>query len=350
MQQVLTIKLKILPDEAGKKLLEETMAAYSRACSFVAERIAEDHLPLNRCSIHKAVYRSCREQFSLPSQMSASVIRTVTASFRSIKTSKERHPSRFSKKKRNSLTVPRFRVPQVSLVWNRDYSLVWDKSHTQRLFSVNTLAGRIRVPFRADAFGWAFEKGVVFGTAKLVCRHGKYYLHIPVTVDHKRAHYKELRKELQFRRTRSARRRIRSLGQRENRWMGDVNHCLSKALVSHYPAGTLFVLEDLTGIRSATERVRLKDRYVSVSWAYYDLEQKLKYKAGRAGSHVINTDPAYTSQTCPVCGHAERKNRNHEQHLFRCCKCGYRSNDDRVGAMNLWRMGIQYLPKAQVSA
>ena len=71
MQQVLTIKLKILPDEAGKKLLEETMAAYSRACSFVAERIAEDHLPLNRCSIHKAVYRSCREQFSLPSQMSA---------------------------------------------------------------------------------------------------------------------------------------------------------------------------------------------------------------------------------------------------------------------------------------
>ena len=135
MQQVLTIKLKILPDEAGKKLLEETMAAYSRACSFVAERIAEDHLPLNRCSIHKAVYRSCREQFSLPSQMSASVIRTVTASFRSIKTSKERHPSRFSKKKRNSLTVPRFRVPQVSLVWNRDYSLVWDKSHTQRLLS-----------------------------------------------------------------------------------------------------------------------------------------------------------------------------------------------------------------------
>ena len=184
MQQVLTIKLKILPDEAGKKLLEETMAAYSRACSFVAERIAEDHLPLNRCSIHKAVYRSCREQFSLPSQMSASVIRTVTASFRSIKTSKERHPSRFSKKKRSSLTVPRFRVPQVSLVWNRDYSLVWDKPHTQRLFSVNTIAGRIRVPFRADAFGWAFEKGVVFGTAKLVCRHGKYYLHIPVTVVH----------------------------------------------------------------------------------------------------------------------------------------------------------------------
>ena len=53
-------------------------------------------------------------------------------------------------------------------------------------------------------------------------------------VKRKRAHYKELRKELQFRRTRSARKRIRSLGQRENRWMGDVNHCLSKALVAHF--------------------------------------------------------------------------------------------------------------------
>ena len=77
MQQVLTIKLKILPDEAGKKLLEETMAAYSRACSFVAERIAEDHLPLNRCSIHKAVYRSCREQCPTALRKSADVKTTI---------------------------------------------------------------------------------------------------------------------------------------------------------------------------------------------------------------------------------------------------------------------------------
>ena len=109
-------------------------------------------------------------------------------------------------------------------------------------------------------------------------------------------------------------------------------------------------IEDLSGIRSATERVFLKDRYVSVSWAYYDLEQKLKYKAERFGSHVINVDPAYTSQTCPVCGYTEKRNRNQKQHLFCCRECGYRSNDDRVGAMNLWRMGIKYLPKVQVSA
>ena len=61
--------------------------------------------------------------------------------------------------------------------------------------------------------------------------------------------------------------------------MQDVNRCISKALVETNPDGTLFVIEDLTGIRSAAERVRVKDRYVSVSWPYYDLEQKLIYKA-----------------------------------------------------------------------
>ena len=73
--------------------------------------------------------------------------------------------------------------------------------------------------------------------------------------------------------------------------MNDVNHCISKALVCDNPKGTLFVLEDLTGIRGATERVRTKDRYTQVSWAYYDLEQKIMYKAVRCGSALLKVDP-----------------------------------------------------------
>ena len=393
MLQTLTAKLKILPNADEGQLLLETMTAYSEACTFVAEKIAEDALPLSICKIHKEVYYHCRAAFGLPSQMAASSIRTVVASYKSIRTSQAKHSSRFGVKKRNALIIPQFRKPQVSLVWNRDYSIVWNKQRTERLFSVNTLHGRIRVPFKAptSAFAWAFAKDASFGTAKLVYRHRKFFLHIPVTVEveephplsqnttvvgidrgirflavtydgkkstfasgaaikHRRAHFKQLRTRLQLRKTSSARRRIRAIGQRENRWMGDVNHCLSKALVCTYPKGTLFALEDLTGIRAATERVRIGDRYTSVSWAYLDLEEKLIYKAVRAGSHVVKFDPAYTSQACPVCGHTEKKNRSKEKHFFRCRKCGYQSNDDRIGAMNLWRMGIQYLPGAQVSA
>ena len=229
-----------------------------------------------------------------------------------------------------------------------------------------------------------------FGTAKLVNKHGKYFLHIPVTygveasdisdirnvvgidrginfvvatydskhksgfvsgkaIKQKRANYSKLRKELQMRQTPSARRRMKAIGSRENRWMQDVNHQVSKALVKNNPKHTLFVLEDLSGIRNATERVRTKDRYVSVSWSFYDLEQKLIYKAKQNQSTVIKVNPAYTSQCCPACGHIEKANRNKEIHLFRCKNCDYKSNDDRIGAINLYRMGINYLKDSQVS-
>ena len=77
--------------------------------------------------------------------------------------------------------------------------------------------------------------------------------------------------------------------------MRDINHQVSKALVKNNPKHTLFVLEDLSGIRNATERVKTKDRYVSVSWSFYDLEQKLIYKAKQNQSSVIKVDPRYTA-------------------------------------------------------
>ena len=115
--------------------------------------------------------------------------------------------------------------------------------------------------------------------------------------------------------------------------------CVSKALVEKYPANTLFVIEDLTNVRKSTQRVKKERKYTQVSWSYYDLEAKLKYKALLKGSYVINVPANYTSQRCPVCGHIQDTNRDKEKHCFCCRKCGYRSNDDRIGAMNLFLMG-----------
>jgi putative transposase len=38
-----------------------------------------------------------------------------------------------------------------------------------------------------------------------------------------------------------------------------------------------------------------------------------------------------------------RKPGNKKLHLFACKTCNYRSNDDRIGAMNLQRKGIEYI-------
>lgn len=85
-----------------------------------------------------------------------------------------------------------------------------------------------------------------------------------------------------------------------------------------------------------------------VSWSFYDLEQKIIYKAKQNESCVLKVNPRYTSQCCPICGHIEKSNRNKKIHLFTCKKCNYKSNDDRIGAMNLYRIGIDYLINNEV--
>ena len=372
MEQItITAKIQIVATETDKVLLDETMSVYRNACNYVSDYVFHTH-DLKQFSLNKVLYSTLREKFGLKSQMAQSVLKTVIARYKTIL------------ENQNEWIKPSFKKPQYDLVWNRDYSL------TQNRFSINTLNGRVKLSYSADGISKYFDHTIYkFGTAKLVNKHGKYYLHIPVTYDveesnisdicnvvgidrginfvvatydskhksgfvsgkaikQKRANYSKLRKELQMRRTASSRRRIKAIGGRENRWMRDINHQVSKALVKNNPKHTLFVLEDLSGIRNAAERVKTKDRYVSVSWSFYDLEQKLIYKAKQNQSSVIKVDPRYTSQCCPCCGHVEKSNRNKKIHLFTCKNCGYKSNDDRIGAMNLYRMGIDYLADSQV--
>lgn len=49
---------------------------------------------------------------------------------------------------------------------------------------------------------------------------------------------------------------------------------------------------------------------------------------------VIYVDPKETSQKCPRCGNVSRANRKN-QGWFQCTKCGYQSDADRVGALNI---------------
>ena len=364
MKLTVTAKIKIFPTAAQAKLLLDTTRAYSDACNFVSGYVFASR-ELNQFKLQNKMYYTIRERFSLPAQMAVNVVRNVISSYRTIKT-------------QGNWTKVEYKHGAYSLTWNRDYSL------KSGLFSLNTLIGREKFAYEQKGMGKYFNGSWVFGIAKVVNKHGKWYLHIPMSKDfdmcaenevanvvgvdfgvnytavsynscgrtvffdahyikHRRARYKKLRQNLQRRQTASARRRLKAIGSRENRWMQDVNHRVSKALVESSPQNTLFAIENLSGIRAATEKVRIKDRYVSVSWAFFDLRQKLEYKARMNKDMVMALDPQYTSQTCPKCGHTEKANRDKKNHVFKCKNCGYASNDDRIGAMNLHRKGIEYL-------
>ena len=59
--------------------------------------------------------------------------------------------------------------------------------------------------------------------------------------------------------------------------------------------------------------------------------------------NVITVDAAYTSQRCPKYAQITKEARDHHLHLYQCPYCGYSTNDDRIGAMNLYELGKQYL-------
>ena len=98
--------------------------------------------------------------------MAQSVLKTVIARYKTIL------------ENQNEWIKLSFKKPQYDLVWNRDYSL------TQNRFSINTLNGRVKLSYFSDGMSKYFNHTIYkFGTARLVSKHGKYYLHIPVTYE-----------------------------------------------------------------------------------------------------------------------------------------------------------------------
>ena len=165
MQVTLTAKVKILPDDIQAGLLEKTLQAYTDACNHVSGFVLRSR-SLSLPALNNALYRELRDKFGLRSQMAQSVLKTVVARYKTVLANEGKW-----------LNVS-FKNREYDLVWNRDYSMATG------LFSVNTLEGRIKVPFCAGGMEKYFDGVWRFGTAKLVFRKGKWYLHIPMSKEY----------------------------------------------------------------------------------------------------------------------------------------------------------------------
>lgn len=390
----LTMKLHLRPSEEDALAFGVMSKAYMEACNFVAQYAFDNGCFLSVLKLHKALYQTVRSQFGLKAQLAASVFRTVVARYKAVREQLWQRPFRYKDENGERQSITRdlnwlqhpvqFHRPQADLVRNRDYSF----AQKGNKISVNTLGKRAIMSYDApECFAGFFDGSWTFGTGKLVSLLGEWYLHIPATrevddatlaeldsyahivgidrgirflsvsydekgktsfvsgreIMENRQSFADVRAELQSRGTKSAKRALKRISGRENRWMRDVNHCLTKALVSEYGAGPLFVVEDLAGISFAEGNQRdAKGNRELHSWAFYQYEQFLSYKAQLAGAEVLKVLPKYTSQRCPRCGRILKLNRHRETHEYVCDACGYRTNDDRAGAMNIHYLGRMY--------
>jgi IS605 OrfB family transposase len=143
--------------------------------------------------------------------------------------------------------------------------------------------------------------------------------------------YQHLKAELQSKGTRSAKRKLREIRGRERRFVKDMNHCLSKELVSK--PFVVIAMEDLKGILNQKRNRGKRFNKVLGSWSFQELQGFVEYKAEALGKEVIYVNPQYTSQYCSKCGHIDKKNRN--GHIFKCKSCGFELNADLNASRNI---------------
>ena len=391
MKVTIMSKVKLNTGKSDDEAFSRTACAYTAACNEVSAYAFENDAMTQKNRLHDAKYRDVRIDHGLKAQMACSVMKTVSAKYKTVKENLKQNPFVMKedgktyrcRRSLDWLTGPVvFRKEFIELVRDRDFSITSDGE-----MSVSTLDGRLHVPFQSHNMEQLVKDGWHMGGAVLFKRKGTWYMHIAfskefdddvrfssivgidrglrflmTTYDGKetvfydgkdvariRNKFARTRASLQAKGTKGAKRTLKRISGRENRWMADVDHCLSKTLVSKYGPGTLFVLEDLTNVSFSEKNLHGKKQSRCLrSWSFYDLEQKLIYKAKMNGCDVVKVPPKNTSRRCPVCGHTDKSNRDHKRHELRCPECGYSTNDDRAAAMNIRQLGEEYLKTGEL--
>jgi putative transposase len=359
----LTAKVKLLPNADQYRLLLQTLEKANAACDYVSQRAWETQT-FGTFRLQKLVYSDVKAQFELTAQMVVRVVSKVGDAYK------------LDKK------TPRMFRKHGAIAYD-DRILKWYTA-LQRV-SIWSVGGRLNMAYQAGERQLellCFQKG----ESDLVFSKGAWYLlaacDIPdpteqetenalgvdmgvvniaatsdgdiatsAVIERTRLKQQRLRRQLQKKNTRSARRHLRKLAGQQRRFQADVNHCIAKKLVQNAEhTKRAIAVETLTGIRART-RVRGADtRAKHSNWAFAQLRFFLSYKAARAGIPVIAVNPAYTSQRCFVCGHIERANRT-SQSQFLCKNCGHADHADVNAAKNIaWAAVIQPIVASEVGA
>lgn len=245
------------------------------------------------------------------------------------------------------------------------YKVDWE-SQTVRL---STTAGRMTIRFDIPPYSARYA-GFPVDTADLVERDGAWWLHTVVTmpapvvapIDEvvgvdlglaqpavtsgnlflgKKAWRAtegrcfKLRRALQAKESKSAKRHLRRMRNKQARFRRDCDHVLSKQIVQSAPPGSTIVLENLTGIRGrAKSRRKTESKRRIHGWSFAQLKNFVMYKAEERGCTVALVDPRHTSQACSRCGHTARNNRR-SRAVFVCRVCGFGLHADLNASRNI---------------
>lgn len=353
MKLIAQLQLKPTPEQAAA--LQDTLKTANAACDFLSA-LAWEHQEFGKFGLQKLGYHAVKDTFELTAQVIIRCIAKVADAYK------------LDEKAQRSFK------PLGAIAYD-DRILRYKLSKST--VSIWTVAGRVEIPFvcgehqrklletrqgesdlcvvkgkwfllatcnveepepGACAFGEAEGVlGVDFGLVEIATTsEGKSYSGEKVKA--LRGKMREHRRRLQKKGTRSAKRRLKKCAKKQQRFIRNSNHCISKELVRDAKAShKALALEDLTGIR---ERARLNKemRWPLGNWAFAQLREFCTYKAKQAGVALVVVDARNTSRTCHLCGHCDKANRKSQKH-FVCLACGHQENADSNASKNIAHRG-----------
>lgn len=146
--------------------------------------------------------------------------------------------------------------------------------------------------------------------------------------------------------------RVAKLRARQSRIRTDWHHKASHSIATRF---SQVMLEDLR-IKNMTSSAKgtiatpgknvkaksgLNRAILNQSW--FRFETLLAYKLEERGGQLVKVNPAYTSQTCSVCGAVDRLSRE-SQARFVCTTCGHHEHADINAAKNIMRRNAAFMP------
>lgn len=356
---LLTIKVKLYPNEHQEKALLETMERFNGACDYIS-KIAWSTRTFGKVGIQKIVYYDVREKYNLSAQMVVRAIGKVAESYRIDKTCQHEF------KKHGAIVY--------------DQRILTFKASDE--VSILTLEGRERITIKYGEYR-QLNMERVKGQADLIYHNNTFYLMVVVDVPDAdpidpdgvigvdmgiiniattsdgeifsgekctdvRQRYSTLKARLQSVGTHSAKKHLKKISGKERRFKKDTNHCIAKAIVqTAKDTNRAIAIEDLKGIRT-NSTVNKAVRAAIGKWAFDELGSFLKYKAILAGIPVFEIDPKNTSRECSICKHIDKKNRK-TQSKFLCVNCGHTENADINASKNISSRGICQLSHSPLS-
>ena len=348
-----TIKFRL----ENNKDIVNTIQEYNKACNFCLEKGFKKHT-FNKNVLHKLTYKKVRKNFDLQSSLVQCARDQASDMLKREKLKKLPFKKEFSSIRFNLRTFTfnqktqivsistingRIKVPVIIQKHFLKYLVGRIKSATLGVSNNGEIFGRficeIETPEKLEVNSvLGIDRGII---NPAVTSNGKFFnsRHLRKV----KGKYAWLKSQLQSKGTKSAKRHLKRLSGRQQRFVRDTNHVLSKKIVEM--PFEAFSFERLQIQRSKKFGKRFNKRLGN--WSPRQLLTFVEYKAEALGKTVVFVHSGYTSQGCSRCGHIKKSNRNGV--VFKCLKCGFCCHSDYNASLNIAELGKALFSRLSVN-